>query len=100
MVIPHGYKVPGKKKDAIYINSSKGGGWGLWKVLIYCMNNGLQEISLIPEVEEESSWEVQSSVSSEDFSESSEESHSEDSGDEDVHHSGRKRPTLSQPGII
>ncbi len=60
------------------------------------MQDGLQEEpEQIPAVEEESSWEVQSSAGSEELSESGEESDYESSGDEVLRHSVRKRAALS-----
>jgi len=54
----------------------------------------------VPEVQEESSWEVQSSVSSSDeFSESSQESSDESSGDEDVPDRKRRQTALPQHRI-
>lgn len=46
------------------------------------------------QIDEDSDWEIQSEASTEDFSSEGEESHYEDSGDEELSHRKRKSATL------
>lgn len=54
-----------------------------------------EDVTQLPEVQEESSWEVFSTDGESELSESGQESLDEDSGDEVLRHRDRKRAALS-----
>lgn len=59
------------------------------------MSDAIQLQTQVPEMEEESSWEVFTDESSEEFCSESEESDYEDNGDEVLRYRARKRSAVS-----